>query len=269
MSSFYYCSIHRVRHSILHLGNGFGEIEEPIVGECALLFYADRTEAIPRPSCDQVVFPPTEPPSVPVPRDGRPQPSPGDPDATAPFTSEGGIGEVRPEAEAEQPQTVKVPMGRRRTDAVLAVVPYDTPAYLAGFTFRQGAPGPRRRHQRNILFCRYEDALSGTGLPAVQPTANTQREIEHYLAPLDKAAGRHDVLVRRVRDWSCWAQGFEFLEQETRWYLALKSRRELREVMHTVEDLVEHFGLARTVTMPDVDWMRLDFGPGCQGVDTG
>jgi hypothetical protein len=94
-----------------------------------------------------------------------------------------------------------------RLDEVVSVVPYDDARFLDGFKFRQS------NKYINIIFTEYTDIF---GRPGKQPTGE-RRDISQYLQPIENEPS--DPLLHTVREWSCWAQGFESLEHEIRWFL--------------------------------------------------
>ena len=85
----------------------------------------------------------------------------------------------------------------------------------------------------HIEFFAYTDVF---GAKAAQPTAHDIASIRRYFQPLNKfeegkcsssPEGEQtptlmiDPVLRRAREWSCWAQGFAALPNEVRWALAL------------------------------------------------
>ncbi|KAI0835387.1 hypothetical protein F5Y06DRAFT_299532 [Hypoxylon sp. FL0890] len=109
---------------------------------------------------------------------------------------------------------VHVPIHRSRHDFLRQFVPYDDPVV---FDVR---PAQWHRHQKSVFLFRYTDFR---GWPAVQPAAN-EEVIKAYLGPLareDERSGACDKLLLEARWWSCWAQGFTYLEPELRWVLTL------------------------------------------------
>ncbi len=149
--------------------------------------------------------------------------------------SDGDIAMVDVET-GEEPATtdvIRVPIRRRVDSSILAFIPYDNPAVWDFSWDDRGPASSCSRDQRfpGITLLRYTNAF---GRRAAQPTAGGARELRRYLAALDEAEddvaaadygdvarGRCDPVLREARAWSCWAQGFRFLEFELRWTLTL------------------------------------------------
>ncbi|KAI5925752.1 hypothetical protein F4810DRAFT_30685 [Camillea tinctor] len=192
---------------------------------------------------------------------------------------------------------VRVPIRDRKS--VLSFIPYSDPAL---FDVR-----PLGFHPKfpELFMFRYTD---WAGRPAVQPTSD-RAAIRYYLAPLDGHAfpfsygpaaatrtdgvnnenrgNRHgrrgrgrktDSLLRHARWWSCWAQGFQYLEPELRWLLTLvfdltnvmtarqriagygaedpvfwRARHFLHDLLGVAEDLAELYGIPN-LDVPKLDW---------------
>jgi hypothetical protein len=179
-----------------------------------------------------------------------------------------GEGETYP---TKAPVLIHLPV--RSTDAVRSMVPYDDSRFLDGVVF----VGSRKF--KNVILGIYTDIFGRT---AVQPTAGERKHIVEYLDPLANE-GPSDPILREFRVWSCWAQGFECLEPEIRWYLTFvfdlcnigimqqmkayergegrlaldllwNSRYHLHGLMCIVEDLCIHFKLDH-FQIPDIEWL--------------
>ncbi|KAI1641458.1 hypothetical protein F4809DRAFT_12067 [Biscogniauxia mediterranea] len=182
--------------------------------------------------------------------------------------------------------TVDVPI--RDRSSVLDFIPYDDPS-----TFDVRPLDFHSKYPELFMF-RYTDFA---GQPAVQPTS-ARGTIQNYFAPLDslppcpspscanndnnKAAAREgergDSLLRHARWWSCWAQGFQYLEPELRWLLTLvfdfanvmaarqalggygaespvfwRARHILHDLLGVAEDLAELYGIPN-IEVPRLDW---------------
>ncbi|KAI0125177.1 hypothetical protein BJ170DRAFT_636688 [Xylariales sp. AK1849] len=290
--AYYYCSIHRVYHCIAHRQRD--QHQQPTCCECALLFFRIPSEALHVPDND---IPATTPeldgnhPPIVVSRDHHdrearrqharhgghkgkaralPFPTGGDSDADVIM---GGTEEEERLLNAATEASVPINILCRVNDrnSVLNVVPYGDPRYPNEFKISVSQKNPK------IIHVHYTDI---NGKAAVQPTGETAQDIRQYLAPLDAEPG--DPLLRMIRLWCCWAQGFENLEEEIRWFLFLifdlcnisiarrrdaylrkdktrgfdllwESRYHLHGLVCIVEDLAIALD-AKEITPPDVQW---------------
>ncbi|KAI1335323.1 hypothetical protein F5Y15DRAFT_251518 [Xylariaceae sp. FL0016] len=118
-----------------------------------------------------------------------------------------------------------------------------------------------------------EAALSGQHDPA---SGSGAAEVRHGARD---GAGHVDSILRKVRTWSCWSQGFRFLEMEIRWLLTVvfdavnlaiawqcagrygaehpmfwKARYVVHELIYLVMDLVKEFNIPNFGQPPEVNW---------------
>ncbi|RYP45139.1 hypothetical protein DL768_008497 [Monosporascus sp. mg162] len=229
-AEFYYCTIHRVFHCILRTNatqpQHYRAPERPADGECAWLFFSpgeaaqyrvhDRPGPLPHNdrsdtlaiSLEQLDLADAKSDSRPSGGAERPARARG----CCPAVHDGGdtimLDTESAAAAGDDAGVVRVPM--YRPEGALSFIPYDNPAIVD----IDWDTSPRFT---GIVLFRYTDVF---GRAAVQPSGEWD-PLCRYLRPLDKDESRCDPLLRRVRVWCCWAQGFRFLEFELRWVLTL------------------------------------------------
>ncbi|RYP32771.1 hypothetical protein DL767_005019 [Monosporascus sp. MG133] len=241
-AEFYYCTIHRVLHCILrtkatrtrhrsrdrhHNRPRHHTVpERPADGECAWLFFSPKEAAQyrahdrPGPlsrndSSDTLAISLGQLNLANGDSDSRPSDGAERPERArgcCPAVHDGGdtimLDTERAAAADDDADIVRVPM--YHPEGALSFIPYDNPAVVD----IDWGTSPRFT---GIALFRYTDVF---GRAAVQPSGEWDR-LRRYLRPLDKDESRCDPLLRQVRVWCCWAQGFQFLEFELRWVLTL------------------------------------------------
>ncbi|KAI1076995.1 hypothetical protein F5B20DRAFT_593610 [Whalleya microplaca] len=315
-TTYYYCCIHRVYHFMAHVRR---RLQQPACGECAWLFFQIPKEAIKLPKFDLPIpvtsdeyvaghspvsstdayyqgIDTARPVSNPLGNinsdDKLPSPKAttiGDLNQRLARDNEAPDSNVNNEQTSDSKRKHYIPVGgsvaERDEDGDVVMKDLDSNPVIPSLvripihSFQSVAEfiPYEKPAVFNVRPCDWHPKLHSIFL--FQYTDINSKHLELYFEPLAREEGSCDALLRTIRVWCCWAQGFDQLEPELRWLLTLifdlvnvmiskqkiwgygkesalfwESRIQLQQLMAVAKDLKEMFRIPN-FDIPQVEWM--------------